>query len=222
MRCGLERGVHMPSCGMARGLVVVPGAPGFPPGASWVGDGTDPLFTGPAQPDSQPDPCSGAALLGASAEKQKGVTRTSRSPRPTERSFSPSVSRARAAACMQREQLKQMLSLGTSDAAATPAPLPGSPHLQMRESASLHGRPSAFPRPAPRASRNGTAKPERQETQHQSQEADWLNDGARCASYAQTKTCASGWHDVYAARRAAKSTAGADSRGASRPPGPIA
>jgi hypothetical protein len=37
---------------------------------------------------------------------------------------------------------------------------------------------------APRASRNGTAKPDRPETQHQPQEADWLNDGARCASYA--------------------------------------
>jgi hypothetical protein len=37
---------------------------------------------------------------------------------------------------------------------------------------------------APPASRNGTAKPDRPETQHQLQEADWLNYGARCASYA--------------------------------------
>jgi len=78
----------------------------------------------------------------------------------------------------------QLQRFGTSNAAATPAPLPGSPNRQMREYAPIHGRPSAFPRLTPRASRNGTAKPNRPETQHQSQEADWLNYGARCASYA--------------------------------------
>jgi hypothetical protein len=46
MRCGFASGNHVQSCGMDGGLVVVPGVPGLPPGASWTGDGTDPLFTG--------------------------------------------------------------------------------------------------------------------------------------------------------------------------------
>ena len=59
--------------------------------------------------------------------------------------------------------MKQVLSLGTSNsvaAAATPAPLPGSPNRQIRESASLYGRPSAFPRLAPsRLGVQGTEPP---------------------------------------------------------------
>jgi len=46
MRCGFEPGNHEPSCGMDGGMVVVPGVPGLPPGASWTGEGTEPLFTG--------------------------------------------------------------------------------------------------------------------------------------------------------------------------------
>ena len=56
---------------MDGGVVFVPGVPGLPPGAFWTGDGTDPLFTGPAQHDAQLDPCSGDALLNSSAHHQK-------------------------------------------------------------------------------------------------------------------------------------------------------
>ena len=45
-------------------------APGLPPGASWIGDGTDSLFTGRHKHDSQLDPCSGNALLNSSAHHQ--------------------------------------------------------------------------------------------------------------------------------------------------------
>jgi len=55
--------------------------------------------------------------------------------------------------------------------------------LQRRRSVEL--LPAAA-KLAPRASRNGTAKPDRPETHHQFQEADWLDDGARGASCAQT------------------------------------
>ena len=45
--------------------------------------------------------------------------------------------------------MKKVLSLEASNAAVTPAPLPGSPNRQMRESAAFHRRPSAFPRLTP-------------------------------------------------------------------------
>ena len=41
------------------GLVVMPGVPGFPPGAAWNGDGTDALFNASTHHDSQPDSWSG-------------------------------------------------------------------------------------------------------------------------------------------------------------------
>ena len=34
MRCGVEPGNHVPSCGMEGGVAFVPGVPGLPPGAS--------------------------------------------------------------------------------------------------------------------------------------------------------------------------------------------
>ena len=46
MRYGFEPGKRPPPSGMDGGVVFIPGVPGFPPGASWIGDGTDPLFTG--------------------------------------------------------------------------------------------------------------------------------------------------------------------------------
>jgi len=42
---------------MDGGVVFIPGVPVLPPGASRIGDGADPLFTGRAQHDSQLDPC---------------------------------------------------------------------------------------------------------------------------------------------------------------------
>jgi len=41
--------------------------------------------------------------------------------------------------------MKQALSLKTSNAAATPAPLPGIPNRQMREYASIHWKPIRIP-----------------------------------------------------------------------------
>jgi len=54
MRCEFEPGNYVPSSGMHGGVVFMPGVPGFPPGASWHGDGTDALVNASTQHDSQP------------------------------------------------------------------------------------------------------------------------------------------------------------------------
>ena len=47
---------------MDGGVVFMPGVPGFPPGASWMGDETDSQFKGFAKQRSHADSCSGDAL----------------------------------------------------------------------------------------------------------------------------------------------------------------
>jgi len=66
----VRTGKQLPSCGMDGGVVFVPGVPGFPPGASWNGDGTDSLLNGSSEPDSQPELCSSGVLSGRSAHHQ--------------------------------------------------------------------------------------------------------------------------------------------------------
>jgi len=61
---------HVRSCGMDGGLVVMPGVPGFPPGASWNGDGTDALFNPSTHHGSQAYSWSGG-LLSLSLHPQK-------------------------------------------------------------------------------------------------------------------------------------------------------